>query len=109
MNAADEIDDEDSIYNYYRQLLQLKRQAPFTDGQFIMLGSNDQLFTYLIDDGTEQAAIICNLSSEMQRYTLPFAGDATLLAQGGASCTERQVTLPAWSSIVVSPRTTVSA
>lgn len=109
MNAADEIDDEDSIYNYYRQLLQLKRQAPFTDGQFIMLGSNDQLFTYLIDDGTEQAAIICNLSSEMQYYTLPFAGDATLLAQGGASCTERQVTLLAWSSIVVSPRTTVSA
>ena len=101
MNAAAEIKDEHSVFNYYRQLLQLKRQAPFANGKFVMLPSNDRLFTYLIDDGTQQAAVICNLTNQPQTYTLPFAGQQVQLVQGGATVDERQVTLPAWSNIVV--------
>ncbi|PNW64840.1 alpha,alpha-phosphotrehalase [Lactobacillus sp. ATCC 15578] len=101
MNAQAEIADPDSIYHYYQQLLQLKQCAPFTNGQFIMLGSAEQLFTYLIDDGQKQAAIVCNLSAQAQTYLLPFVGGKVLLVQGGATYRGRQVTLPAWSSLVV--------
>ncbi|RRK10141.1 alpha-glucosidase [Lactiplantibacillus garii] len=103
MNAQAEMADANSVFNYYRQLLALKQQAPFVNGQFIMLPSDERLFTYLIDDDQQQAAVICNLTNQPQTYTLPFAGKRTLLVQGGASVTEKQVTLPAWSNIVVAP------
>ena len=101
MNAQAEIADPDSIYHYYQQLLRLKQRGLFTDGQFIMLGSTEQLFTYLIDDGNERAAVVCNLSAQTQTYTLPFVGGEVLLTQGRATCEQRLVTLPAWSSLVV--------
>lgn len=101
MNAQAEIADPDSIYHYYQQLLRLKQRGLFTDGQFIMLGSTEQLFTYLIDDGNERAAVVCNLSAQTQTYTLPFVGGEVLLTQGRATCEQRLVTLPAWGSLVV--------
>ncbi|WP_338209573.1 alpha-glucosidase [Lactiplantibacillus paraxiangfangensis] len=101
MNANDEMADENSVFNYYRELLKLKRQAPLASGQFIMLPSDQRLFTYLIDDTNERAAVICNLTDQPQTYTLPFAGKRVLLVQGGATVAADQVTLPAWSNIVV--------
>ena len=101
MNAQAEIADPDSIYHYYQQLLRLKQRGLFTNGQFIMLGSTEQLFTYLIDDGNERAAVVCNLSAQTQTYPLPFVGGEVLLTQGRAMCEQRLVTLPAWGSIVV--------
>lgn len=101
MNAAAEMTDTESVWNYYRQLLQLKQQSVFANGEFIMLPSNKQLFTYAIDDGHQQAAIVCNLTADNQTYTLPLETATTLLAQGGATTKGRTVTLPAWSSIVL--------
>jgi len=103
MNAQAEVTDPTSVYHYYRQLLALKRQPLFANGQFVMLGSDETLFTYLIDDDHDQAAVVCNLTEQTQTYTLPFAGGDVLLTQGGATCEGRQVTLPAWSNIVIAP------
>lgn len=101
MNAADEAKDPDSVLNYYRALLGLKRQPLFAAGKFVMLPSDDQLFTYLVDNGQHQAAIVCNLTAKAQTYTLPVAAKQVLLGQGGATVAERTVTLPAWSNLVV--------
>lgn len=101
MNATEEMADPASVWNYYRQLLALKHQAPFATGQFVMLPSDQTLFTYLIDDGTQQAAIVCNLTPCPQTYTLPFAGKRVLLTQAGARVDGLTVSLPAWSSLVV--------
>lgn len=101
MNAAAETKDPDSVLNYYRALLGLKRQPLFAEGKFVMLPSDEQLFTYLVDNGQHQAAIVCNLTASPQTYQLPFTARQVLLGQGGATVDGQSVTLPAWSNLVV--------
>lgn len=38
INAAEQVDRENSIFNYYRKLIQLRKELPvLTDGKFTML------------------------------------------------------------------------
>lgn len=45
INAAEQVDCEDSIFNYYRKLIQLRKELPvLTDGKFTMLDmDHDQI------------------------------------------------------------------
>lgn len=62
INAAQQIGDEDSVFNCYKQLIRLRKDYPvFEEGDFRMLLAEDEnIFAYTRDDGKEQLLVVCN-------------------------------------------------
>ena len=72
INAAEQVDCEDSIFNYYRKLIQLRKELPvLTDGKFTMLDmDHDQIFAYLRDNGEDKLLVVCNFYGNTVDYAV---------------------------------------
>lgn len=62
INAAMQVEDEDSIFACYRKLIRLRKEFPvFVDGEFQMLAEEDEdVFAYTRTDGDYRLLVICN-------------------------------------------------
>lgn len=62
INAAQQMDDEDSIFNCYRKLICFRKKYPvFVQGDFQMLLEDDEnIFAYSRTDEETQLLVICN-------------------------------------------------
>lgn len=72
INAAEQVDCEDSIFNYYRKLIQLRKELPvLTDGKFTMLDmDHNQIFAYLRDNGENKLLVVCNFYGNTVDYAV---------------------------------------
>ena len=72
INAAEQVDYEDSIFNYYRKLIQLRKELPvLTDGKFTMLDmDHNQIFAYLRDNGEDKLLVVCNFYGNTVDYAV---------------------------------------
>ena len=72
INAAEQVDCEDSIFNYYRKLIQLRKELPvLTDGKFTMLDmDHNQIFAYLRDTGEDKLLVVCNFYGNTVDYAV---------------------------------------
>ena len=72
INAAEQVDRENSIFNYYRKLIQLRKELPvLTDGKFTMLDmDHDQIFAYLRDNGEDKLLVVCNFYGNTVDYAV---------------------------------------
>ena len=72
INAAEQVDCEDSIFNYYRKLIQLRKELPvLTDGKFTMLDmDHKQIFAYLRDNGEDKLLVVCNFYGNTVDYAV---------------------------------------
>ena len=72
INAAEQVDCEDSIFNYYRKLIQLRKELPvLTDGKFTMLVmDHNQIFAYLRDNGEDKLLVVCNFYGNTVDYAV---------------------------------------
>ena len=72
INAAEQVDCEGSIFNYYRKLIQLRKELPvLTDGKFTMLDmDHDQIFAYLRDNGEDKLLVVCNFYGNTVDYAV---------------------------------------
>ena len=72
INAAEQVDCEDSIFNYYRKLIQLRKELPvLTDGKFTMMDmDHDQIFAYLRDNGEDKLLVVCNFYGNTVDYAV---------------------------------------
>ena len=72
INAAEQVDCEDSIFNYYRKLIQLRKELPvLTDGKFTMLDmDHNQIFAYLRDNGEDKLLVVCNFYGNTVDYAV---------------------------------------
>lgn len=66
INADSEKKDPDSIYNFYRKLIRLRKEYPvFVDGDFeLLLPEDEQLFVYTRTDGNNRMLVIANFSGK---------------------------------------------
>lgn len=62
INAETQVNDEDSVYHYYKKLVRLRKDYDvFVDGRFEMLLETDEdIFAYTRDGKSEQLFVICN-------------------------------------------------
>lgn len=62
INAQSQIEDADSIFACYKNLIRLRKEYPvFADGEFQMLWEQDEhIFAYIRTTKEEQLAVICN-------------------------------------------------
>lgn len=72
INAAEQVDRENSIFNYYRKLIQLRKELPvLTDGKFTMLDmDHNQIFAYLRDNGEDKLLVVCNFYGNRVDYAV---------------------------------------
>ncbi|MGM0216225.1 glycoside hydrolase family 13 protein [Enterococcus sp. AZ109] len=71
VNAADQVDQEDSVFHYYQQMIQLRNHSSYRDtliyGQFQSLKTNPAIIAYE-RIGQERIQIIVNLSNQPQYF-----------------------------------------
>ncbi|MDE7287472.1 MAG: alpha-glucosidase [Lachnospiraceae bacterium] len=66
INASQQVDDEDSIFRCYQELIRLRKSYPvFTEGDFQMLFMEDEnIFAYAREDETLQLLVVCNFYNQ---------------------------------------------
>lgn len=96
-NAYQELSDENSILNFYQQLLRLKSSDCFTLGNYRLLRTGDDLFAFERDTNDESGIVIINFSDKDIDYRLPTdTSYHTALANQNTKIINGQVHLEAW-------------
>lgn len=78
INAAAQIGDEDSVYNYYRKLISLRKEHPIiVNGDFELVGEDDaDAFVYLRHWKDQILWVACNFTDRMQKIVSPSSNHA---------------------------------
>ena len=78
INAAAQIGDEDSVYNYYRKLISLRKEHPIiVNGDFELVGEDDaDVFAYLRHWKDQILWVACNFTDRMQKIVSPSSNHA---------------------------------
>ncbi len=73
INVADQLENPDSILNFYRKMIGIRKAHPvFVYGNYdLILGDHQQIYGYTRTLEKEKAIILCNLSPRAARYELP--------------------------------------
>jgi len=73
INVSNQLNDETSIFNYYKRLLKLRKEYPIiVYGKYELLEEeHDKLFVYTRTEGNEKLLVICNFSTEETVFVLP--------------------------------------
>lgn len=78
INAAAQMGDEDSVYNYYRKLISLRKEYPIiVNGDFELVGENNaDVFAYLRHWKDQILWVACNFTDRMQKIVSPSSNRA---------------------------------
>ena len=81
VNVADQVSDPDSMINFYRRMLSVRRQNPVLQtGEYQEIHSDSaDILSYCRLDGEETLLVVLNMSPEIQRFKLPFKVKQILL------------------------------
>ncbi len=81
INAASQIDDPSSIYNYYKALIALrKKYSIFVEGSFkLCYEDHPQIFAYARHTDSEKLSCICNYSEKPVVLSLDLTGKDVLI------------------------------
>lgn len=62
INAAQQMEDGDSVFNCYKELIRLRKDYPvFTNGEFrLLLAEDENIFAYTREDQDTQLLVVCN-------------------------------------------------
>ena len=106
VNAKNEMADPDSVYNYYKKLIHLRKEKDImVYGTYELLDPEDEaLYVYTRTLGDQKLLVMCNFTKEEQEYTVPetFAGAEVLISnypQDGAAAGTRK--LRAYEAVVL--------
>jgi alpha-glucosidase len=73
-NVARQEKDADSILNFYRRLIQLRRQSPaLLDGDYTSIGTDPHVFAYRRRSPSQTMIVALNMSGESRRMALDEA------------------------------------
>ncbi|WP_113930714.1 alpha-glucosidase [Bacillus sp. P14.5] len=73
INAEAQVNDEDSIFNYYKKLIELRKQHEIiVYGRYkLILGDHEKLYAYTRTLGDEKLLVLCNFYGEDLEINLP--------------------------------------
>jgi oligo-1,6-glucosidase len=104
INAAAERADPDSVFHYYRRLIELRHTEPaVVDGDFTMLLPHDErLYAFTRRLGGTELLVIGNFSAETIRPDLPDAAAwaAAELVLSNAAAPPADLTVGPWQAVV---------
>ena len=101
-NVQAELDDPDSMFNFYRQLLNLKKTALFQSGSFYLLATANDSYVYQRDLANDSAIVAVSLSSQKLRIKLPSEYRKVMLTAGQHYLNKDELILMPYSGVVLS-------
>ena len=109
VNAERELADEDSVYNFYRRALRLRKESrTVREGTFRLLWPDDErIFAYEREYEGERLTVLCNFSSETVPLPEPGTAPGECLICNYAGAGEPQVLRP-WEARVVRSEVQIS-
>ena len=92
INAEEALADENSVFHYYKKLIELRKSVPeFRSGKFELLCPEDeQVFAYTRDTDYGHLLVVCNFSEKEADFAMPEEfRDAQVLISNYADETQR--------------------
>ena len=90
INAASQVDDPDSIFSHYRQLIDLRKQSELVrQGTFeLLMPESEELFVYERRLGEERMLVICNFCDREVPFETParYAGGTRMAHNYAKPC-----------------------
>ena len=73
INAEAALNDQDSVFHYYKKLIDLRKTYPiFRDGSFTLLCPEDEkVFAYTRDTEDAHLLVVCNFTDEIMEFEVP--------------------------------------
>ena len=101
-NVQAELDDSDSMFNFYRQLISLKKTALFQSGSFYLLATANDSYVYQRDLANDSAIVAVSLSSQKLKIKLPSEYRKVMLTAGQHYLNNDELILMPYSGVVLS-------
>lgn len=79
--VIDQLRDPQSVLQYYRQLLKLKHQDLFVEGDYLLENTRDELYVYSRELNGKKALVICNLTDNSQEFAIDDAEEILINGQ----------------------------
>ena len=108
INAKAELDDPDSVFHYYKKLIALRRNSPWSDlivyGSYELLSPEDEaVYAYTREKDGQKLLIVCNLSHKTVLFHVPaevsWQNSETVIATADGGL-ERNMELHPWQACV---------
>lgn len=101
INVKNALNDQDSIYYFYKKLIALRHQERIlTDGSFELLDTADAVMAYHRENAEDKWLVVCNLTGEEQEVSLPDKVKEVLLANGPVPEDLSAAVLPAYAAFL---------
>jgi alpha-glucosidase len=96
-NCVDqEIADPNSIMNFYRELLKIKKHDCFTSGDYRLLITDPNIYAYQRKTANSQGLVVANFSDKKVNFTLPNGTWKKVLANESTEVKDKIAKLGAW-------------
>ena len=106
INAASQINDENSIYNFYKKLLSLRKSDEYVN-TFVYGKFNEvypeikNIFAYIREDENHKVLVVTNMKDNHEKINLDFKVNKTLLSNYNKEYDSLDITLAPFEAFVV--------
>jgi len=106
INAASQINDENSIYNFYKKLLSLRKSNEYVNtfvyGKFNEVSPEiKNIFAYIREDENHKVLVVTNMKDNHEKINLDFKVNKTLLSNYNKEYDSLDITLAPFEAFVV--------
>ncbi len=105
VNAKAETADPNSVFHYYKKLIELRKQNPImVYGKYeLLLADSEELFVYTRTMDSEKLLVVCNFCDHEAAFTIPgeFVGASCLISNMENTYDKADVTLKPYEAFVL--------
>lgn len=105
VNAKAETADPNSVFHYYKKLIELRKQNPImVYGKYeLLLADSEELFVYTRTMDSEKLLVVCNFCDHEAAFTIPgeFVGASCLISNMENTYDRADVTLKPYEAFVL--------
>lgn len=101
VTVANEVNSDNSMFTFYKNMLNLKKEKLFQDGTYYMISTGKDSYVYQRDLGNESAIVAVSLSNKKISIDLPEEYIKELLKAGEYQLTNGKLTLMPYTGVVL--------
>lgn len=105
INAEEQVDRADSVFNYYKKLIELRhKEEVIVYGHYeLLMPESEELYVYTRELENEKILVICNFTEKEVKYTLPeeFENGKILISNYDKMSADAEMALKPYEAMVI--------
>ena len=105
INAEEQVDRADSVFNYYKKLIELRhKEEVIVYGHYeLLMPESEELYVYTRELENEKILVICNFTEKEVKYTLPeeFENGKILISNYDKMSADAEMELKPYEAVVI--------